>query len=217
MRKTGFFKKIANKFRHNLVLFTLQKNLSKITGIIIFPSYLFQIRQPDTFTPPKIKDDHPASYKIEILKENDIKTLANYKCGYSEAQLIDFYKNEVLFIGVKHNQLVVSFHMINLKECDFEPYKFKLKSNETYAYGLFTIEPYRGKNLAAFQVYHTIKILKKMNKDTMYIMNEYFNTATLMATKKYNATPIKLILYIRLFKRFRWTKVLKTYNNSEST
>ena len=210
MEKTGTFRKIISRIRYHLIIHVLINRLAK-RGIIICPFYLFKVRQLNSAIPPAIRDNDPVSYRVEILKKEDVSELGSNNPFYIEAQLRNYFDNGVLVIGVKHNQSIVTSHMLNLNECDFDYYRFKLKNNEAYGFGLFTLESYKGKNLAAFQAYYTFEILKQFNKDAYYFINDYFNRSTLRVTRKYNARPVKLLIHISLFKKFKCTRVLKTY------
>jgi hypothetical protein len=211
MKTTGILKKFLNKIRYRMVLFAIQNRLSNI-GINISPYYIFQVRQSENSEPPKLKVDNPSAYEVAILGVDDIKSMDVNFSVYSDIPLLDFYKRSDLCVGVKHNQKIISVQFFNLMECNFKPYKFKLKSNEVYAFGLITMESYKGKNIAPYSTYHCFNLLKKFNKDIIYIVNDCFNTASLNVTKKYNARPVVLFLYINIFKKLQWTIVLQNYN-----
>ena len=219
MKKTVTIKYFFSKIRHNLLIHVLINKLAK-RGIIINPFYIVKVRKRYIDTPPKIRDNDPASYKVEIFNKNDLEALGGNNpwpwYWYTKAELQKYLDDNILVICVKHNELIVSSHMLNLNKGDFDLYPFELKSNEAYGFNLFTLESYKGKNLSAFQIYHTFDILEKFGKDVVYTINDYFNKSTIKVSKKNNAIPVKLVLYISLFKKLKWAKVLKTYPEKDT-
>ena len=207
MIKIEIIKKIFLKIRYRLLLFTIKKKLSAF-GVEISTYSIFQLTQPENTKPPKIKDKYPAAYEVAILGTDDIKSMGSI---YSSTSLHDFFKKGDLCIGIKHNQKIISVQFFNFTECDFSPYKFKLKSNEAYVFGLNTIESYRGKNIAPYSTYHSFNILKNFKKNIVYTVNDCLNSSSLKVTKKNNARPVLMLLHINLFKKFQRSIVLKKY------
>jgi len=210
MLETGTIQKVRKKIRHGMIPYILKTKLTRL-GIDIFPFYLFQVRQSFDCVPPKVRDANPDAYEVAILTEEDIHNMDVESGFFSRAELQEWIRRNSLCIGVKHHGKTVSYQLFNLSECHIPAYPFRLKNNEAYGFALYTMESYKGKNIAGFSTWHCLEILLKRGIDTMYIVNDCLNTATLRVTRKYNAKPFRLILHISLFNKLRQTWVLKSY------
>ena len=89
--------------------------------------------------------------------------------------------------------------------------EFSLKKNEAYLFDMYTLRAFRGHDLAPFLRYRFYEELSKMGRDVLYSHSDYFNIPAVRFKSKLNAKIIMLCLYIRLFKRFRWHWVLRSY------
>lgn len=105
----------------------------------------------------------------------------------------------------------MAFFWINLTECDFEPIKFHLGKDEAYLKDMYTMESYTGKNLATYLRYKSYPILKEMGREKIYSVVEYFNTSATKYKQKLNPEKLKLILYIQICKKLRWSVTIKSY------
>jgi hypothetical protein len=86
-----------------------------------------------------------------------------------------------------------------------------LKSNEAYLTDMFTVEGFRGKNLAPFLRYKSYEMLKEMGRDTFYSISISFNTPAVRYKEKLEAKKVNLILLIQLFRKFHTIIKLKTF------
>lgn len=201
-------KKISDKISYNLVLQVIKNRLTAI-GFEFTASILFQ----DKINTIKLLDyeANMPDYKVEFLDASDMKIIGSNIRGYSHEDFLNSLKNGKKCIGVKHRGEILAFVWYDFNECNFQPAWFKLKKNEAYSYRLHTMEPYRGRNIAPYLKYQSYKILEKIGKDTFYSISEYVNSSSLKYRKKLNSKKLKLILFIRLFKKYQWTLTLKTY------
>jgi len=206
--KISQYKRAINKFRYGLVLQSIRNLLTKI-GIVITPYYW--IKENISYTAiPEIKGSI-SEYSVEFLEEKDMRVLSENARGYSEAEFMTRLRDGNLCLGLKHNDEVVTFMWIFLKRCDFMPVNIPLKRNEVYVSDMYTMEPYRGKNLAVYLRYRSYPIIKEMGRDTIFSVTEYFNTSAMKYKKKLNPTNLNLVLYIKLFNKFKWSYIIKTY------
>lgn len=202
-------KKIQLRVRHGLALQSFRYALMKV-GIEFSPYYLYrdELNRTDI---PEIKgifDD----YSCELLKPEDMKVIGavNY-AGFSEDKLLSLLKAGEICIGLKHNGEIAAFMFVNFIEFKYKSTVIHLKDNEVYLWFGYTMESYRGKNLAPYLRYKSYEILKEMGRDKLYSISDYFNSPAVKFKKKLNTKKLKLILFIQLFNKFHWSLTLKSY------
>jgi hypothetical protein len=207
-REGTLLKKILSKFKHGLVLQAIRNQLARF-GIVLTPYYWVQEGINST-EEPKIKGTI-SDYKVEFLDAEDLKDIDEIFHGYPVARLIADLNSGKICLGLKHNDEIASLMWINLNECSFSSINKPLKADEAYLTSMHTIESFRGNNLAPFLRYKSYEILKKMGRDKIYSVSEFFNSSAIRYKQKLNAKNLKLVLYIELFKRLKWSITLKTY------
>lgn len=203
-------KKILIKLRYGLALQSFRYLLMKI-GIEITPYYLFQ----EGINPDKIKmtKDIDRYYSCELLKAEDMEILGaiNY-AGFTKEKLLALMDSGEKCIGIRHQDEIPVFMWVNFKELSYKSTVMQLKTNEAYLWFMYTMESYRGKNLAPFLRYKSYEILKELGVDTMYSISDYFNSPAVKFKTKLNARRLKLILFIQLFHKMQHSYTLKTYH-----
>jgi hypothetical protein len=202
------FKRIINKFRYGLILQVVRNRLAGI-GLVFTPYYLF-MEGMDPFKIPEIKGNI-TDFSVEFLEEGDMKSLGSKARGYSEQELLSWLRKGQKCLCLKYKGDVAAFMRIHLAQCDFEPINLPLKENEVYLTDMYTLESFRGNNLAPYLRYRSYEILKKMGRTTIYSVVEYFNTPAMKYKQKLNGKKIKFVLYISLFKRLKRSIILKKY------
>jgi hypothetical protein len=205
---TGFIHRIRDKLRYNLLLQVIRNRLAAI-GLEFTLYYLFN-EELNLSEIPVIKGN-VADYKLEFLKTEDMKIIGANARGYTKEIFLSNLKKGNKCFALKHKDEIVSFVWFDFNECNFKPKKFKLKGNEVYSHSLYTMEHYRGRNLAPYLKYQSYKILRKMGKDTCYSIIECYNFSSIKYMKKLNARKLKLALSIALFKKFYMNLTFKTY------
>ena len=204
----SLFKRIIYKFKHGLVLQSIRNLLVKI-GINIAPYYWVQEGLVET-DEPKI-NGVPSEYSVGFLEAEDLKKIGAELPGYSVDALLADLKAGHLCLGLKYKTEIASFMWINLKDCSYMPVKVILNKDEAYLTSMYTLESYRGKNLAPYLRYKSYEILKKMGRDKIYSVSEFFNSSAIRYKEKLNARNLKLVFYIKLFNRLKWSFTIKTY------
>jgi hypothetical protein len=204
----SLFKKIEYKFKHGLVLQSIRNLLTKV-GINIAPYYWVQEGLTET-EEPQI-NGNVSDYTLGFLEPDDLKKIAASIPGYSADALLADLKAGHLCLGLKYKSEIASFMWINLKDCSYMPVKIILNSDEAYLTSMYTVESFRGKNLAPYLRYKSYEILKKMGRNKIYSVSEFFNSAAIRYKEKLNAKNLKLVFYLRLFKKLKWSFTLKTY------
>jgi hypothetical protein len=200
--EVSLLKKIQFKVRYGLALQAIIYRLTRI-GIEITPYYLFQ-EGIDVTHIPEIKEI-TADYSFGLLGKEDMKIISTVNSWFTEEKLLDLLEAGQKCIGIKHKGEIAAFMWINFTELSYKSTVIHLKSNEAYLWFMFTMESYRGKNLAPYLRYKSYEILKEMGRDKLYSISDYFNSPAVKFKKKLNAKKMKLILFIQLFNKFHWS------------
>lgn len=206
--KFSLLRRIWIKIRHGLVFQTIKNKLMKI-GIEVLPYYWVQ-EGVNIIEPPRIKGNEK-EFSTEFLDVEDIIKIGSNARGYPTKNLLDNLKNGKKCYSVKHNQEVVAFMWIDFEECNFEPNKMILKKNEVYIFSVYTMESFRGLNIAPYMVFNCYQTLRKMGYDAFYSVSEYFNKSAIRYKNKLGSKNLKLMLYIRLFKKLKFYFVIRTF------
>jgi GNAT superfamily N-acetyltransferase len=207
--KSSLLKKIRSKIRYGLTLQGIRYVLIKV-GIEFSPYYLFQ-EGINVTEIPEIKG-MDTDYSCELLKPEDMKVIGaiNY-AGFSEEKLLAFLKAGEQCLGIKHNNEIVAFMWMNFKELNYKSTVIHLKENEAYLWFMYTRDSYRGKNLAPYLRYKSYEMLKRIGRNKLYSVSDYFNSPAVTFKKKLNAQKLKLILFVQLFEKVRHTYTLKSH------
>jgi hypothetical protein len=197
-----------SKVRYGLVLHGLRNRMSRIG--LEFKPYYWVLEGSENFTSPEIKGNI-AEYSLDFLGPKDMKIIGDRGDWYNEEILLGFLKKGKKCLGIKHKGEIAAFMWIDFEECNFTPHFIRLKENEAYLFSMFTMYKYRGKNIAPYLRYKSYEKLRELGKNTFYSVSEYFNYSTIKFKKKLKAKHLKLILYIELFKKIRWSITLRKY------
>lgn len=208
-RKDSLLRKIINKIRYGMTFQVINNRLAKL-GIIIKPYYLFQ-EGLNYAQSPEIKENI-TDYHCAFLGPDDMKGVAKGKTGLSEKEYLSFLSEGQKCLAVKYRDDIAAFMWINLNEFRFKEVIYTLDHQEAYLWNMFTMEPFRGMNLAPYLRYESYEVLQDMGRYKLYSISEYFNTPAINFKKKLNARILKLELYINLFKKRHWNITLKKYN-----
>lgn len=203
----SFLRKIKLRVQHVLILQTIKELLDRI-GIKIVPFYLYQ----EGFFITKIPyiQEMTSDYSIHMLGSEDMAIIADINRDREEKYLASLKAGEKC-IGIKHKGEIAAFMWITFTEIRYNLTLIHLKGNEAFLRSMNTLEPYKGRNLAPYLRYKSYLILKEMGRDTFYSISECFNFPAVRFKEKLKAKKLRCILYIELFKKNRWSFVLKSY------
>jgi GNAT superfamily N-acetyltransferase len=205
---SSFWQKVLTKVRYGMVIHVIRRRILRL-GIEISPYYLFR-EGMGNLAIPAIKGLE-SDYSAEVFLPEDFALLENNGSGFTPEDFLNFSKAGQKCIGIKHEGEVAAFMWINFSELKYKTFQLQLKSNEAYLWNMVTLEAYRGKNIAPYLRYKSYEILHDMGRDILYSISEYFNTPAIKFKRKLNARILKLLLYIRLFKKFERNFTLKSY------
>ena len=180
-------------------------------GIEFTPYYIFQ--ESIEFTEiPDNKDT--TNYSSGLLGPQDMKMIGTRETGFSESNLLGFLESGLKCIAIKNNNEIAAFMWINFTELSYKSTNIQLKNNEAYLWFMHTFDAYRGNNLAPNLRYKSYEILKEMGRDFLYSISDSFNSPAVRFKQKLNARKLKLVLFIQLFNKFRWSFILKSFRNN---
>ena len=205
----SLLQKFLIKVRYGMVLQVIKNRITKI-GIEFTPFYWFREGINGT-TMPDVKGNI-SDYSVEFLGPGDMKLIETITSVYPEEKLLAFLKAGQKCLGIKYKNEIAAYMWINLNKLEYKSILIHFESNEAYLWNMFTMESYRGKNLAPYLRYKSYEMLHEMGRDKLYSISEYFNSPAIKFKQKLNAKILKLMLHIRLFKKFQWNFTLKTYS-----
>lgn len=201
-------KKIKNVLRHRTVIKTIQGRLAS-AGIDIRLVYWTKEECKDVPL-PEFRDNLD-NYSFEFFGPQEMKTIiATVQKGETLDTWLSWLKEGKKCFGAKHNGTVVAFCWIFFKYQD-RGKKFRLQDDEVFLFYLYTIDEYRGKNIAPLIHVKLYKILKEMGRNACYSWTDFFNPPAKNFKRKLNAKFVKLVLYIDLFKKYHRSWIIKDY------
>lgn len=203
-----FLKRVLNRIRYGLSLQTVRGLLIRI-GIEFSPFYLF-LEGAGFSIIPEIKEKDLV-YTVGLLEPGDMKMIGTVQKGLSDEKLTKLLEEGAKCIAIKDKGEIVAFTWISFDEVLFYSTVMKLKNDEAYLWNMYTIESHRGKNLAPYLRYKSYEILKDLGRVRLYSASDFFNSPAVRFKEKLNAKKLKLILFIKIFKRFQWSFTLKSY------
>jgi len=209
-REVTSLDRIISKVKNGLLLNSIRNQLVRI-GIIITPYYWVQ----EGINPTELPEINGiiSDYTVEFIQAEDIIRIGENVRTYSLDGLLAYFKAGKKCLGLKHKDKIASFMFIDLKECNFLSINIPLKNDEAYLTHMYTMESFRGRNLAPYLRYKSYEILKKMGRNKIYSVSVFFNSSAIRYKEKLNAKNIKLILYVEILKRLKRSFTLKTYKS----
>lgn len=199
---------LRNKFRHGLMLYGITNQLSKI-GIVITPFYWEKEYVKNCKTP--VIDGDVSEYNVRELNSQDLKILSSMDGGFSLHEKLDQLKKGQICMGLLHREKIVAYSWIELSKLKYRKLKLSFNDNESYLGGMYTVQNYRGKNLAAYLRFNIYQFLKEKDRSIIYSISDYYNKPAIKFKAKLNSKHTKLYLYISLFNKFSKIFTLKNY------
>jgi GNAT superfamily N-acetyltransferase len=199
---------LIRNFRYGLMTKTLLDRLAS-KGIDIRLMYWTK-EELDDVPMPEFKDNLE-EYSFGFLEPEEMKTiLEEEQKGESLETWISWLEEGKKCFGAKHRGRVVAFCWVFF-EYSTHGDKIRIKDDEVFLFYLFTKKAYRGKNIAPLIHFKLYGVLEEMGREACYSWTEFFNPPAKKFKKKLNAKFVKLILYIELFKKYKWSRTVKNY------
>jgi len=203
-------KRVREKYQHGLLLHAILRKLAQL-GLRISPFYLVQ-EGVDEIKKPEI-NGNPEEYAFDFSDITDFE-------GWEELIEEMKAKKEIFLkrleegkkcIRVKHKNKIVAYTWYDLEECRFTKPLFKLSKEEAYLFDMYTLNSYRGRNIAPCLRYQSYEILNSMGRTTLFSISELLNVSAVKFKRKLNARFLSLYLNIGLFKKKSWNLKIKEY------
>jgi len=201
-------KVISDVIKNGLFLQGVRHAFAKI-GIDIMPYYWVQEEVIPTET-PKLRTDQ--SFTFKVLEKNDLNSVITEADSITEHKIHQSFIKKQECVALVHEDQIAAYMFIELNDFEIKKRKFSLNANEAYLLNMFTLNNFRGKNLAPYLRHACYRHLEKQHITTKYSVSNYFNKSAIKFKKKLNSKPQKLYVNIQLFNSFEWNLVLKTYS-----
>src|SRR6266550_844762 len=171
---------------YGVVLRILIDNVSKL-GLRIEPYHLFLEGLGSPRAP--IVPAAGAGYEIGFLDAGDIREIARMPGrNLSEDDLLSRFQKGMLCLGVKQSGAIVAFTWCNLDECAIEKHRlFTLRADEASLFDAYTIESFRGRELAPYMRYRCYEELAKLGRHRCYSVTVVLNTPAVRFKRKLGA------------------------------
>jgi hypothetical protein len=111
----------------------------------------------------------------------------------------------------RHQGQIVAHTWFNFKECQYLDTLFTLKEHEVYLFDMYTLNSYRGKNIAPYLRFKSYKMLNKMGIETIYSITDFFNSPAVKFKQKLGVKFLGLYLKIDLFRKWKRDLKIKEY------
>lgn len=121
----------------------------------------------------------------------------------------------MLCLGVKYRGSIVAFTWCNLHQCTFEKHPlFKLESHEASLFDAYTVESFRGRDLAPWMRYRCYEEMARLGRDRCYSITVVFNEPAVRFKQKLGAQALELGVFVEILRRWRFHNRLKGYTAS---
>ena len=205
----SYIKRLLQKIRDNSILRILHDGLVKI-GINISLFYLVEEGLHLQIVPVVFNEF--TGYKVEFLNEDELNIIMDIpEKTYKKEFLIKRFKRGSKCLLIKKNDKVIGYTWFNLYACNTPFFKFSLKENEAYLFDAYVLMEYRGKRIAPFIRYQCYKELHKLNRTVFYSISDYLNNQSIRFKEKLNAKFLSLTLYVNLFNKFTFKRLIKKF------
>jgi hypothetical protein len=178
-------------------------------GFRIEPYYLFIERLADA---PQVECPFD-NYDIGFLHADDMREIASIQGRkFSHEDLLARLEQGKRCLGIKHEGRLAAFTWCDFTACLFEQDRlFPLRDDEACLFDAYTLEAFRGHDLAPFLRLSCYQELAKLGRTRCFSVTVLFNVPAMRFKRKLNAKVIELRVLIELFKRWRFHRRLITY------
>ena len=173
-------------------------------GLRIEPFDLF-LEGLDRARPPA-PPQRAEEYHALFLEHGDMKEIASMPGrDLSEADLRARLDSGQRCLGVKHGERIIAFTWCNLHACTIEKHRlFDLRDDEASLFDAYTIESFRGRDIAPWMRYRCYEEMAKLGRHRCYSVTIIFNTPALRFKTKLGAEIIGRGVYVEMLGRSRF-------------
>jgi len=209
---TGMVQKIRDRIEHGTVLLGIQNGLESI-GINIRPYYW--MREGSAGHTLLEFENDSGKYECQFLGQEQMDSVGMTEERGDNVELYrTWLKEGKKCLAISYRGLIAAYNWVAFDEVP-HPWAngYRLKYNEAYLFHMYTMKESRGKRLAPRLRVESYRILRAMGRDTFYSLTSAFNRPAVHFKRRLRAKPLKLGLYIQLFKRFTWNWTLREYKD----
>lgn len=121
----------------------------------------------------------------------------------------------MLCLGVKYRGSIVAFTWCNLHLCTFEKHPlFSLETHEASLFDAYTVESFRGRDLAPWMRYRCYEEMASLGRDRCYSVTVVFNAPAVRFKQKLGAQALELGVFVEILRRWRFHTRLKRYTST---
>lgn len=204
--------KLLSRRRYGILLKSVRDRFARF-GFDIQPFYVILEGVTPTSSPGA---DDFSDFTVERLTNHDLDILISLpeRAGPPEVLRARLNEGNLCFALKRRNDLI-AYTWCDLKKCKAEGYTlFTLDKNEAYLFDAYTLQAWRGKNIAAYLRCQCYKELRKMGKNRFYSVSAAFNTPALKFKQKLGAKKLQLNLVVRIFNNWSFRLKLKDYESA---
>ena len=198
LTKIGYYKRGVPWY--GVMLRVSIDTVSKI-GLRIEPFDLFLegLGRVEPPRPPRSLDNVSTSF----LTSGDMAELAAMPGrDFSQKDLEARLRSGQLCLGVRHRGRIIAFTWCNLNECRIEKHRlFDLRADEVSLFDAYTLDEYRGRELAPWMRYRCYEEMAKLGRHRCYSVTIIFNTPAIRFKEKLGAKVIAKGVYVDLLAR----------------
>lgn len=155
------------------------------------------------------------NYEVGFLSAPDMREIAVIPGrNFTHDDLLRRLDEGKRCLAIRREGRIAAFTWCDYTDCLFEGDRlFPLRSNEACLFDAYTLEAFRGHDLAPFMRYRCYEELAKTGRTDCYSVTVLFNVPAVRFKKKLNAKVIELRVLIEFFRRWRFHRRLMTYEH----
>jgi hypothetical protein len=205
----NLWKKIGRAVRHRLVLQKLTQRVLVKLGIRIEAYYWTQ--EGLAKAAPPGWERNLEDYRFSAFGPEEMQTIALLVPWRPAAMTQAWLDEGRRCFGIKHHGQIAAYVWCNLTECMYPWHQIPLADNEVYLFDQFTLDAFRGRNIAPYLRHRTYGALREMGRDTFYSVTHRFNRSAVRFKRKLGARFLHLGLGVKLFGKVRHHCILRRY------
>ena len=217
LKKTAVkMRRVLERVREDGLMETARYALT-LVGIDIRPFYLMVETLPEEI--PTALTAAPEGFEFSIFGREDVETIAEIpeRHGYVGKQRVmhNFEAGDTC-MGLKKDGRIAAFTWFSTGDRGSIFYSPRLKENEAYLYDVYVLEDFRRRNLATVLRHKSYEILVEMGRDTFYSITEASNKPSMRLKEKLGARRVFLGAYVKLFRKWVFRPVLRSYPGADA-
>jgi GNAT superfamily N-acetyltransferase len=200
MSTASYLRHLLQRFRREPTRQLLLDGLGRL-GVSVQPFYVFEeTLSPDAAprTPPDLRDAD-----VRQLEPGDMQAVAAVPWrNLDEAFFLQRFESGNGCLGLFVGGELAAFSWYDLKECNYEGWRFPLNDDEAYLFDAFTLAPWRGKGVAPFLRHRVYEVLAAQGRRRFYSVSLKTNRAAIRFKEKLGGRIVDEGWWVGLFGRW---------------